>query len=349
MPFLNSELHVNVPLTDLAVAYRPIENGYLWSKLLPPKVVNKRSNFIRQIDKGQLLRHYDLRVGKGGRVQEIQFKIGSNLRYLCIDYAVEAVMRETEDMEADSILEYVQEQIYHAMIAMNTNIEIVTIKQTLRDPAVLTENFALTPSEYWDNYNSQDSDPIEDLKIACLSVFNETTHMPNVITLHNLVFDRVQRHPSVLARGGVHPTGNAIVTKEQLEHILGVEPGTILITGQKYNTALEDQTPDYRSFVGPDCIVAYVEPASVRNYGLGQSFMFQRASAGGSSEIIKDLEAPFVVYEFSDQGQKDARGATIHRLVGGLDQKVLVPEAGFLIQNCVDKTNTARYKSLLDN
>ena len=75
MSFLNSELHLNVPLTDLAVRFSPIEAGYLWSKLLPPKVVNKRSNFIRQISKGQLLRIGDYRVGTGGQVQEIQFKV----------------------------------------------------------------------------------------------------------------------------------------------------------------------------------------------------------------------------------------------------------------------------------
>lgn len=347
MSFLNSELHLNVPLTDLAVRFSPIEAGYLWSKLLPPKVVNKRSNFIRQISKGQLLRIGDYRVGTGGQVQEIQFKVDPSQQYACIDYAVEAVLRQTEDMESDEILQYSQEQIFTCMISMNGFVEYVTIKQTLRNPAILTQNFSLTPSEYWDNYNSQASDPIEDLKVACLKVLVATTKMPNIIVMHAMVWDRVQRHPRVLARGGVHPTGNAIVSIAQFEDILGVEHGTLCITTQQYNTALEDQTPVYSSFIGPDTIVAYCEPSSVRNFGLGQSFMFQRASAGGANEIIKDLEAPFVVYEFPDVGQKDPRGATVHRIVGGLDQKVLVPEAGFLIQNCVDSSRTDWYGTAL--
>ncbi len=349
MSFLNSELHLNVPLTDLAVRFSPIKEGYLWSKLLPPKVVNKRSNFIRQISKGQLLRIGDYRVGTGGQVQEIQFKLDTSLQYNCIDYSVQSVLRNTEEMEADEILQYAQEQMYTCMISMNGFVEYITIKQTLRDPATLTQNFALTPAEYWDNYNSQDSDPIEDLKRACLDVFVATTNMPNIIVMHAYVWDRVQRHPRVLARAGVHPTGAGILSVAQMEDILGVEHGTLHITSQQYNTALEDQTPSFRSFIGPDTIVAYVDPASVRNYSLGQSFMFQRASAGGANEIIKDLEAPFVVYEFPDVGLKDPRGATIHRIVGGLDQKVLVPEAGFLIQNCVDKTRTDWYGVQLNN
>lgn len=347
MSFLNSELHLNVPLTDLAVRFSPIEAGYLWSKLLPPKVVNKRSNFIRQISKGQLLRIGDYRVGTGGQVQEVSFKVDTSLQFNCIDYAVEAVLRQTEDMEADEILQYAQEQIYTCMISMNGFVEYVTIKQTLRDPAQLTQNFSLTPSEYWDNYNSQASDPIDDLKAACLRVQVATTKMPNCITMHAMVWDRVQRHPRVLTRGGVHPTGNAIVSIAQFEDILGVEHGTLCVTTQQYNSAMENQTPVYNSFIGPDTIVAYCEPSSIRNFGLGQSFMFQRASAGGANEIIKDLEAPFVVYEFPDVGQKDPRGATVHRIVGGLDQKILVPEAGFLIQSCVDASRTDWYGTAL--
>lgn len=349
MSFLNSELHLNVPLTDLAVRFSPIKEGYLWSRMLPPKVVNKRSNFIRQISKGQLLRIGDYRVGTGGQVQEIQFKVDNSLSYNCIDYSVEAVLRQTEEMEADEILEYAQEQMYTCMISMNGFIEYVTIKQTLRNPAILTQNVTLTPAEFWDNYNSQASDPIEDLKIACLKVLVATTKMPNAITMHAMVWDRVQRHPRVLARAGVHPTGGGIVSIAQFEDILGVEHGTLMITTQQYNSALEDQTPVFKSFIGPDTIVAYVEPSSVRNFGLGQSFMFQRASSDGrgANEIIKDLEAPFVVYEFPDLGTKDPRGSTVHRIVGGIDQKVLVPEAGFLVQNCVDASRTDWYGTAL--
>ena len=350
MPFLSSQLHVNVPLTDYAVSFKPDLKGYLWSTILPPKIVSKRSNLIRQIDKGQMLRKYDLRVGKGGRVQDVQFKVNANLSYSAVDYAVESILSETEGMEADEILQYEQEQMDACLYSMHTNMEVVTIKETLRDTAIMTQNISLLAPAQWDNYLSLASDPVEDLKVACLKVFTKTTHMPNVIVMHALVWDRVQRHPRVLARGGVHPVGNAIVTVEQFEKILGVEPGTIRITAAQYNTALEDQTPDFRSMIGPDTIVAYVEAPSVRSYGLGCSFMFQRTSAGGAPmDALKDVEAPFLVYEFPDVGLKDARGATIHRLVGGMDQKVLVPEAGYLIRDCVDKTNTARYESFLNN
>jgi len=347
--FTSSTLHVSVPLTDLAVAFRADENDYLWSSLLPPKVVRKRTDLIRQIDKGQLLRKYDLRAGAGGRIQEVQFKVGSNLSFNAIDYAVQAVMRNTENMEADEILQYTQEQMYHALIAMHTNIEVVTVKETLRSASIMTNNVTLVASQYWDNYTSLDSDPIDDLKVGVLAVRVKTGKMPNVIAMHEYVWDRIQRHPRVLARGPVHPQGLGIVTIEGVEKILGVEPGTIRVTAQQYNVAGEDLTADFRSMIGPDTIIAYTSPPNVREYSLGHSFMFQDGSAGGDPQLIKEIQAPFVVYEFPDNGFLDPRGATIHRLVGGLDQKVLVPEAGYLIKNCVDYTNTAAYGNFLNN
>jgi hypothetical protein len=347
MAFTTSTLHVSVPLTDLAVAFRPDENGYLWNKLLPQKIVRKRTDLIRQISKGQLLREYDLRAGKGGRVQEVQFKVDPNQSFNAVDYAVQAIMRNTEAMEADEILEYTQEQMYACLIAMHTNMEIVTLRDTLRNTAFMTQNVTLTAPDYWDDYTSIVSDPIDDLKVGILSVFTKTGHMPNMIVFHAYVWDRIQRHPKVLARGAVNPSGNAIVTIPMMEAILGVAPGTIHVTAQQWNEALEDQTPVFRAQIGPDTIIAYTTAPSIRSYGLGYSFMFQDASAGGDPQIIKEIEAPFVVYEFPDNGLFDPRGATIHRLVGGLDQKVLVSDAGYLIKNCVDYTNTARYGTLL--
>lgn len=347
MAFSNSDLHINMPLTDFAVSFRPA--GYLWSKLLPQKVVNKRSNFIRQLSKAQMLRKQDLRVGSRGEVAEVSFRIDQNLSYLCADYAVQTVVSNTEAMEADEILQYEQEQMEACLLSMNQNLEVITVKETLRNPAIMTQNLALTASQFWDNYNSPDSSPIDDLDTACQKIFVKNGgRMPNLIAMHAYVWKRVQKHPSTLARGGVHPTGNAIVTKEQVENILGVNPGTIQITASQYNLAPEDQTPDYRSMIGPDCIVAYVEAPSPRSYGLGASFMFQ-SHTGNASEIIKEIEAPFVVYEFPDMGLKDPRGATIHRLVGGIDQKVLVPESGYLITSCVDATRTNLYDNMLNN
>lgn len=355
MAFLDSALHINVPLTDYAVAFRTKEDEYMWDKLLPPKVVSKRSDIIRQIDKGNLLRKYDLRVGTGGRIPEVQFKVSQNFTYNAVDYAVRAVLRESERANADSILQYDQEMMYHALISMHTNLEVLTIKDTLRDPLQLTNNVTLALPTFWDNYNSPGSNPLADLKTAVLSIRARTEHMPNVILMHDLVWDALQRHPIIVARGPVHPFGAGIITIPIMEEILNVRPGTIKVTSKQYNVAKEgDPIADFRSMIGPDVIVAYVEPPSTRSYGLGTTFMFQGKSEGSNYtgenlDVVPGLGgAPFVVYQFPNY-EADSRGAQSLNLVGGIDQRVLVQDAGYLIRNVVDKTNFTKYGNFLNN
>jgi hypothetical protein len=352
MAFLDSQLHINVPLTDYAVAFRPEENQYLWNTLLPQKPVRHRSDLIRQISKANLLRRQDLRVGKGGRVTEVQFKLDPNLSYNAVDYAASAILRETERMNADDILQYDQEMMYTALIYMHTNLEVLTIKETLRDPTILTNNVTLTAPHFWDNYLSPVSDPLNDIRTGVNQVRTKTGYYPNCIVMHELVWDKIQRHPRLLARGPVHPYGSGIVTKQAFELMLGVEPGTLKVTAQQYNVALEDQPGDFRSMTGPDVIIAYTTAPSIRTYGLGSSFMFQgdgvRRGEGGDLNPLPELGAPFVVYQFPNY-QADPRGAQSLNLIGALDQRVLNAEAGYLIKSCVDATNTAVYGNFLNN
>ena len=121
-----------------------------------------------------------------------------------------------------------------------------------------------------------------------------------------------------------------------------------MVTAQFYNKALEDQAPDFRSFVGPDVLIAYVEPPQTRTFGLGCSFMFQSNKTSGSYvPPVEEIESPFLVLEFPDNGTRDPRGATIHRIVGGLDQKVLNPQAAVLLKGVVDATNANLYQNFL--
>ena len=92
------------------------------------------------------------------------------------------------------------------------------------------------------------------------------------------------------------------------------------------------------------------EAGGLRNYGLGQSFLWP----GDVSTNVDTVNAagmggvPFVVLQFPDNN-RDPRGANVLRIVGGLDQKILVPDAGELLINVVDKTNTVAYGNFLNN
>lgn len=356
MAFLNSQLHINQALTDYAISFRPELEDYLWNTALPKKVVKHKSDYIRSIDKGQILRLWDLRASNQMRpAQEVGFKIGANQLYTCVDYAARAILDPVERANADSVLLYDQEQMFAALMAMQTNFEKICIKDTLRNPAILTNNVAITAANRWDNYASPTSDPITDLVSAIeLMRVRIGGKNPNFLAMHRLVWNQVQKHPAVLARGAVHvnPAGLGIVTPTQFEQILDLPPGSFHITVAQYNTAVEGTPDDFRSFIGPDVIIGYNEPTpGVRNYGLGQSFMFMPGELPleGGAKMKSGSSDPMIVLEYPGYDIGAMGISTIARVYGSVDFKVLVPDAGFLLTDVVNKTNTALYGNLLNN
>lgn len=352
MAYLNSQLHINQALTDYAIAFRPEMEDYLWSTALPKKVVRHKSDYIRSIDKGQLLRLWDLRASHQMRpAQEVQFKIGANYLYTCVDYAARAILDPVERANADSVLQYDEEQMFMALMAMQTNFEKICIKDTLRNPAVLTNNTAITPANRWDNYASPTSDPVGDI-VAAVELIRARTggKAPNFIAMHRLVWNQIQKHPSVLARGAVNPGGLGIVTQSQFEQILDLAPGSLHLTSAQYNTAVEGTPDDFRSFIGPDVIIGYVDAnPGVRSYGLGQSFMFMPTEIDAAGVKIKSGSTdPLMVLEYPGYDIGPMGVSTVARVYGSVDFKVLVPDAGALLSGVVNPTNPL-YGGLLNN
>lgn len=356
MAFLNSQLHVNQALTDYAISFRPELEDYLWNTALPKKVVSHKSDVIRSIDKGQILRLWDIRTGGQAKPsQRVSFKIGANQLYECVSYRAEAILDPVERANADSVLLYDQEQMFAALMAMQTNFEFACVKDTLRNPAILTNNVAITAANRWDNYASPTSDPITDLTSAIeLMRVRIGGKNPNFLAMHRLVWNQVQKHPAVLARGAVHvnPAGLGIVTPTQFEQILDLPPGSLHITVAQYNTAVEGTPDDFRSFIGPDVIIGYNEPTpGVRNYGLGQSFMFlpKDLPLEGGAKLTSGSVDPMIVIEYPGYGIGEMGVSTIASVYGSVAFKVLVPDAGYLLTDVVNKTNTALYGNLLNN
>jgi len=360
----DNSLHVNVPLTDTAIAYRPDEDGYLWSELSPVKAVSNISNYIRTVDRANLMTIPEMRVGAqgtggNGGIGEVTFKMGGNALYRCIDYAINCISDARERANADSIVQYDQELIYTGMVKANLMFEKVAVKETLRDSTNYAADQLLDltaqAADQWDNDGSPNSDPIADILTAVMKVKIETGGSKRgkyQLVMHEYVWNQIRLHRRSLARSPVHVVGSpaAIFTKEMFEKIVfgdtGVS-GELIITSSRYNTALEGATEDFRSFIGPDVLLLYSEPASTRSMGFMNTFMFAGA-AEGINFFDRSGSNPLLVYTYPDPA-RGVLGSDVHRIVGSVDFKVLYQRAGYLLKGVVDKTNTALYQNELNN
>lgn len=355
----DSQLHVNIPLTDYAIGFRPDESGFLWRSLLPEKVVPNTSNIIRQIDRANLMQVPDIRNGAQGYMSEVQFKMGASQTYACVDYAVEVVKDRRERSNADPILQYDQEMLFTGMNKVNLNLEKVNVRDTLRDTANYDSAHVvtLTSGSRWDDHNSPTSKPIEDIKTGVLRVKVQCGGAKRgtiFVVFHDYVWNKIQLHPGLLARAPVHPQGAGILTISAFEEILFGKPddpnrvnGKVLTTSQFYNTALDPQAEDMRSFIGDDCLIIYAEPASQRAFGFGTSFMFSGITEGVEF-MSQSGGIPIVVYSYPDP-KRGVYGSDVDRIVGSVDFKILNPKGGYILKEVVDATNTAEYQSMLDN
>ena len=359
MAFLDTQLHLNVPLTDLAISFRPDEKGWLWNRLLPPKPVTHISNYIRQIDRAALMSIPDMRSGAQGFLSEVQFKIGQTLSYTCVDYGIEVVRDRRERGNADAILKYDQRQLYTGMTKINNMLEKVAIKDTLRVAANYDANqvATLTAPDQWDNVGSPASDPIADIKAAVLAVQIQTGGARNgkiQVIMHAYTWNAIQLHPNEVARGPVHPSGAGILTIQAFEEIIFGKPGDpnrlngeIIVSSSFYNVAPEGQPADMRSFIGPDCLVIYSEEASEENFGFGQAFMFANIEEG-IDFYDKSGGIPIVVCGVPDP-KRGMLCSDIDRILVSVDFKGLNPLGGYLLKNVIDGTNTAAYQNFLNN
>ena len=344
MSLFNSTLHIPQAVQNIAIAYDPYKHGFVWDQLLPRYMSDHRTDNIRSIDKGQTLRLYDLRTGKGSRIQDVNYKPSDNFLFRCTDYAVEAIISGTERGEADVALKHEVRQTMQAITAMQIQQEYLTFS-TLRDNTILTSGATLTAADQWDNDLSPDSFPLQDLQDACLQVMVNTGSKANRIVMHSFVLAALRRHRKTLSVFGIAPNVGAMASKAQLEEWIGCEPGAIIETAAHYNASIEGVADDFRAFIGPDVIVARVEEPNLDNYGLGVSVCFQGDNSMWGGDV-PEVQGPMLVLSYFDP-KADPRGAWVNRVVAAIDQKIMVPKAGYLLKAVVDGSNTAKYGTFL--
>lgn len=353
-----STLHVPRTLEDFVLAYRPDMKGYLFGTLFPKKSVKHKSDDIRREDKGNLLRLRNLQIGSNGRLQDpVSMRFLKNLRYVTTAYGVLVPLDWDERANADSEVQYDQRQTEHGLIAVHTQFEFIAVKSVARNVALYgtqTVNYDGTPDQYSNKFNIR-VDPVDDFLYICGEIENRTSHRPNSITMHSRTWDTIVQHPVMRARAEREQGGGAIISVEQFEKMIRVEKGTIKTTAATYNVSDSDNPDDadFRSFIGPDILFAYNEPGTVNSQGFGQTFMFAGNTEGAgmrAQSADADLApAGDIMVRAYDDPAYGKDGATMVKITGEWDCKVVNNQAGFLLRNAVDGTDTSLYGNFLNN
>ena len=275
-----SAVHVNTPLTNLAVAYAA--NNFIAPRLIPDLPVMKKSDSYYIFDSARVrLKQVEDKRAPGTEANLVDFDVTTD-SYLCVGYALGAMVPDEERENADP-------PIRPMMDKTEALVQRVLLNQELDLVAALVAGVSQTsdPTNEWDDYTN--GDPVADMHLAINAVEDAIGMRPNVVSMDSKVWRAVRNHPDILERvkyGG----GNASpaeVNELAFASLFDLDE-VIVGTGLK-NTAVSGQaTPVISRTWGSDVYVAYrTARPGIGVPSLGYRFVWNAFSGTQQGWLVK--------------------------------------------------------------
>jgi hypothetical protein len=339
-------VHVNRRLTDVSLHY-PYEFESIGDFFFPIKPVEYLSDQFVTANKPNLLSIRDAApLGDDDVPPNVELVWDADTTFSCKVYGLSSPGKWITQKNADPALDYETERTIQLTNSLRLRLEYLKVKQRLRDTSTMTSYSTLTAAQRFDNYSSGSSTPITTIKtiVANIGYANGgkrpnrmamTSHVLNAICNSEEFKDKVKYTviPSGMS-GPDAPTG-PLSQVTLVEAMVGIPFGSLRIADHVYNSAASNQTASYKTFIGSDIVIGYVEPLGLRSWSMSAGFQWS-AYPGAPTSIISVPQ-----YNRGVVATEELRAFTV------IDPKVIKPELGYLLKGCVDVTNSI-YGGLLD-
>lgn len=307
------DLHIDVPLTGLTIAYEP--QGLIAPMIYPVVSVDKETGVYYTWPKAESMRLYDAFRARGREANRITFDVSSD-GYAVKNYSLALDVPLEDIANADAALNIQASAAERVTDGLNLAWED-RLATTLTTTTNMTSSTAL--SNPWSDFAN--SSPVDDLYTARNAIRKQTGYTPNVWIFSDVAWTNISRHPDVIEfiRGKGDDTGGGPVTEGQLASALG--GGRVLIGKGLKNIAAEGQSAVFTDVWSTACVVLYVAP----NPGMMQpshGYTFRWTPTG--------LPGPLAVERYQNTRPK-TESVEVHMFQ---DEKVTGADLGYLIVGC---------------
>jgi hypothetical protein len=281
-----SAVHVNRPLTDLAVGYRP--EGFIADAVMPVIPVTKKSDvFFRFAPENHLSLANVSIAGVRARPNEIATANPTTSTYLCEGYGLLDFVSFETLANADTPLEPKMESV-------ETLVDYLMLAREQRVAAIVmaAANYGANTADVTDGFRLDDTgDVVGWLRTAIRTPLVR----PNTMVMGEYEWDLLANHTSIknmiyarsMADGRPTPLQ---ATQELVASALGLDQ--ILVGRTKYNTAAEGATATFDYFWG-GAKIAFIrvekQPRLRRTQTFGYTF---RWKVGGQGDPMVVQEIP---------------------------------------------------------
>jgi len=308
------DLHIDAPLSNLAIKAFNGAEDFVGPKLFPIIPVDKQSNKYYTISKDQWLRvPSSLRAPKTSP-RRIEFDVSSD-SYFAFNYAL-AAENALEDLDnADVALRLRETSTQNVTEALLRDLE-VRLVNLVTSISNIGSGVALTGTNKWSDFTN--SDPIADITSGHAFIQNNTGLLANTLVIDKDTFYTVRRHPVLLDM--FKYTQGGMLEEAQLKSVFGVD--TIHIARGIKNIGIEGQVGSLANIWGNIALLARVIPAmSVQTATFGLAFRWTPAGVPSDMQVFR--------YNDADPGKK------IEVLECGYyqDEQIVAPQLAYLINN----------------
>lgn len=336
-------VHVKRRLTDLSVHY-PYEFESVGEAFFPKRPTEFLTDQFAVWNKANLLSLQELSpLGDDDNPPDIELKQDADVSFACKVFGVQHPGKWITEKNADPSLDYETERTIQLTSSLRLRLEYLRVNQRLRNTALMN-NSTLSAAARFDNYTSASSKPITTLRLIVNSIgYANQGRKPNKIAGTTFVWqavanseefkDMVKYTVVQSVRDAAERAPNGYIAL--IESLIGVAPGSIMVSDAVYNVAASNQTAIYTTFMGPDIVFGYVEEWGLRKYSLSAGFQW--------SAYSNDPQAIIAVprYQNTVVPTEDLRAFCV------IDPKIVVADLGYLLKGCINSADTTSYGNLV--
>ena len=312
MPYIQpsvDSVHINVPLTNMSVAYMQQDTAFVAPRAFPVVPVSSRSNAYYVYDRGDFNR-VEMAVrapstesaGGGFRLSRDTYNADVRAVHKDIDDQSRGNQDSVLDLEMSAVRYITRQGMLEREIDW-TSKYFKTGVWTFQADGASARSSSFDPTGATANdlvhWNNADSTPIEDVRLLKRHILEETGFMPNTLTLGRPVFDALVDHPDIVGRlDRGQTTGPVMATNDSLAALF--ELGAILVMDGIRNTAAEGQTASHSFIGGKHALLSY-RPATpgLMEPSAGYTFVW----TGYLGSVAEGIE----ITRFYDQKIKSTR------------------------------------------
>lgn len=246
-----TQLHLDVPLSNLSIAYTQKQTNFIAGQVFPDVNVAKRSNKYFVFDRTTFMRDA-MKKRDGGEESAGSGYTLSNDSYYCDVWALHKDISDFDRASTDDPLDADRNAVMFLSQAALIRKEKQWVNDYFTTGVWGTDNTTATD---WSDYVS--SDPVGDVDAAKVVILEATGQDANTLAMGLRVFNQLKNHPDVVDR--IKYTSSRVVTEEVLASLLGVS--RVLVPKAIEDTANEGKTASSALMHGKHALLCHVATA----------------------------------------------------------------------------------------